>query len=212
MIFLKKFVFNPVQVNTFILYDETKEAVIIDAGCWNQSERDQLDQFISENELKPVKLINTHGHFDHMLGVEYVRGTYKLELAMHKDDEPFVETAVAHGDRFGIPVEPIENPEKELKDGEIVRFGNSELEVIHLPGHSPGGVAFYCAKQKFIIVGDVLFHGSIGRTDLHMGDYDTLIHSIKSRIMPLPEEVKVFPGHGPETSVGFEKRNNAFLR
>ncbi|MDP4183843.1 MAG: MBL fold metallo-hydrolase [Bacteroidota bacterium] len=211
MIFIKKFAFNPVQVNTFVLYDETLEAVIVDAGCYNSGERQKLDDFIAQEKLKPVLLLNTHCHFDHLMGTEYVRSKYNIEFAAHDGDRFLIENAVEHGDLFGIPMEPVSLPNRLLCDGQIIRFGHSELQVLHVPGHSPGSVAYYSRDQKFVIVGDVLFYGSIGRTDLPLGDFDTLIHSIRTKLLSLDEDVKVFSGHGPETNIAYEKANNIYL-
>jgi hydroxyacylglutathione hydrolase len=211
MISIKKFTFNPVQENTFIAYDETGECVIIDAGCYFENERQELDRFITEKQLKPVRLINTHCHFDHIMGITHCRIKYKLQFEIHSDEASLVEDAASHGDLFGIPVEAIDAPDAFFKEGDQLTFGNSYLQVIESPGHSPGGVVFYNAEQKILIAGDVLFYGSIGRTDLPGGSYERLVGNIKSKLLTLPEETVVYCGHGPETTIGFEKKNNTFL-
>ena len=211
MIQIKKFTFNPVQENTFVLYDETNECAIIDAGCYFDYEELQLDQFIAEKQLKPVRLINTHCHFDHIMGITYCRARYKLQLETHADEAILVEHAVDSGDRFGIPMEPVDAPDSFFKEGDRLTFGNSYLEVIESPGHSPGGVVFYNPEQKILIAGDVLFYGSIGRTDLPGGSFEQLTNNIKTKLLTLPDETIVYCGHGPETSIGFEKKNNPFL-
>ncbi len=211
MISIKKFTFNPVQENTFVLYDETKECIIVDAGCYFDNEKNELDDFISSNGLKPVKLVNTHCHFDHVLGVSYCRSKYNIPFLAHKDDAFLVELAVESGDRFGVPVEPIDQPDDFIEEGQMLEFGESSLEMIHVPGHAPGSIVFHHAEQKFIIAGDVLFYGSIGRTDLPQGSFEQLTSNIKNKLLILPEETIVYCGHGPETSIGFEKNNNPFL-
>jgi len=211
MISIKKFTFNPVQENTFVVYDETGECAIIDAGCYFDYERQELDKFIIEKQLKPVRLINTHCHFDHIMGITHCRAKYHLPFETHPDEEVLVERAVDHGDRFGIPVEPIDAPDSYFREGDQITFGNSYLEVIEAPGHSPGGVVFYNPEQKILIAGDVLFYGSIGRTDLPGGSFEQLTGNIKTKLLILPEETVVYCGHGPETTIGFEKKNNPFL-
>ncbi|HET6557075.1 MAG TPA: MBL fold metallo-hydrolase [Prolixibacteraceae bacterium] len=211
MIQVKKFTFNPIQENTFILYDETLECVIIDPGCYTPKEKHALDAFITEKQLKPVRLINTHCHFDHIMGVTHCRSTYRLSFETHPDEAILVEGAVEHGDLFGIPMEPVDAPDAFFKEGDRITFGNSYLEVIEAPGHSPGGVVFYNPEQKILIAGDVLFYGSIGRTDLPGGSFEKLVSNIKTKLLILPEETVVYSGHGPETSIAFEKKNNPFL-
>ena len=212
MLQIKKFTFNPVQENTFIVYDETGECVIIDAGCYFENERQELDTFIEQKQLKPVKLINTHCHFDHIMGVTHCRIKYNIQFEIHPDEVPLVEQAVEHGDMFAIPVEAIEPADSFLEENDRITFGNSYLRVIAAPGHSPGGVVFYNPEQKILIAGDVLFYGSIGRTDLPGGSFEQLTGNIKTKLLTLPEETVVYCGHGPETTIGFEKRNNPYLR
>ncbi len=211
MISIKKFTFNPLQENTYILYDETGDCLIVDAGCYFQNEREELSRFISENKLKPVKLVNTHAHFDHILGTTFCRVKYRIPFFMHREDEFLIDRAVAQGDMFGVPFEPVDRPDGWINEGEQIRFGTSSLEVLHVPGHAPGSLVFYCPEQHFLIAGDVLFCGSIGRTDLPKGNYEQLIANIKSKLLVLPEETLVYCGHGPETTIGEEKANNPFL-
>ena len=211
MIQIKKFTFNPVQENTYVLYDETGECIIVDAGCFFDYEKKELDDFISDKQLTPVKLVNTHCHFDHILGITHCRTKYKIPFYAHPEDAFLVERIVEHGDRFGVPVEPVDAPDHPLNEGDQVAFGNSVLEVIHVPGHAPGHLVFYHEEQQFMLAGDVLFYGSIGRTDLPKGNFEQLVFNIKSKLFVLPEETVVYSGHGPETSIGFEKRSNPFL-
>jgi len=211
MIQIKKFTFNPVQENTYVLFDETNECVIIDAGCYFENEIRELDQYISEKKLKPVRLINTHCHFDHIMGITHCRIKYKVPFEIHPDEAVLIEQAAEHGDLFGIPMEPVDAPDNFFQEGDQITFGNSYLQVIEAPGHSPGGVAFYNPEQKILIAGDILFYGSIGRTDLPGGSFEQLTENIKSKLLTLPEETTVFCGHGPETTIGFEKKTNPFL-
>ena len=206
------FVFNPVQENTYIIWDETGECAIIDAGCFNQREFEKLDSFITANKLRPVKLVNTHCHFDHIFGVEKCRTAYKLQWEAHSGDNFLIESAPSKGAMFGIPVQPVALPEVILNEGDKVCFGKSVLKIIHVPGHSPGSICLYEEKSKILITGDVLFNGSIGRTDLDGGDYGTLITGIKSKLLVLPDNVTVYPGHGPATTIGDEKVKNPFLQ
>lgn len=211
MISIKKFTFNPIQENTFVVYDETDECLIVDAGCYDQNERQELDDFISAKKLKPVKLINTHCHFDHIMGVTHCRTKYHIDFEAHESEAPLVEQAEEHGDLFGIPMEAVDAPDSFFGEGDQITFGNSYLQVIEAPGHSPGGVVFYNPEQNMLIVGDVLFYGSIGRTDLPGGSFERLVGNIKTKLLTLPEETVVYCGHGPETTIGFEKKNNPFL-
>jgi hydroxyacylglutathione hydrolase len=209
---IQNFVFNPVQENTYIIWDETCECAIVDAGCFNQKEFDKLDGFIKSKNLKPVKLINTHGHFDHIFGIEKCRKAYNLMWESHYGDNFWVEGAREKAAMFGIPIQPVTLAEVELNDGDEIFFGNSNLKVLHVPGHSHGSVCFYEEKSKILITGDVLFNGSIGRTDLPGGEYETLIRGIHSKLLVLPDDVEVFPGHGPATTIGDEKIRNPFLK
>ncbi len=211
MLQIKKFTFNQVQENTFVVYDETNECVIIDAGCYFENERKELDAFIAEKQLKPVRLINTHCHFDHIMGVTHCCNKYQLQFEIHPDELPLIEQASEHGDLFGISMEPVGVPDAYFREGDQITFGNSTLQVIAAPGHSPGGVVFYNPEQKILIAGDVLFYGSIGRTDLPGGSFERLVGNIKTKLLILPEETVVYCGHGPETTIGFEKKNNPFL-
>jgi len=213
MIKKQKITFNPFQENTVILWDETKECVIIDAGCYEKEEQEYLVDFIGKNELKPVKLISTHSHIDHVLGNTFVVNKYNIPLEIHQKDEETLKSVGLYAGNYGFGMyqeSPL--PSSYLKAGENVKFGNSELEVRFVPGHAPGHVVFIAREEKFVINGDCLFRGSIGRTDLPGGDYDTLISSIKSQLFTLPNDFVVYCGHGPETTIGFEKENNPFLQ
>lgn len=211
MISIHTFTFNPFSENSYILSDETGECVIIDPGCHNSSEEQELTAFITENGLKPVKLLNTHCHVDHVFGNLFVAETWKLGLEVHELDVPVLNSFAKVCQMYGFQGGPQPAPAHFLKEGHAVVFGNSTLQILFTPGHSPGSVCFYSPDQKFVIGGDVLFQGSIGRTDLPGGDFNTLEKSIRTQLYVLPDDVKVYPGHGPVTTIGFEKRNNSFV-
>jgi len=208
---IKKFKFNPIEVNAFVLWDETLECVIIDPACFYPEEEQQLKLFIETNNLTPVKLLNTHGHFDHLMGNMFVEKTWGLKCEIHKEDNYLVEQASSQSLLFGMSIPKPPLPGHFFVDGEILSFGNSTLKVIFVPGHSPGGVAFYSEADKFLIAGDILFYGSVGRTDLPKGNHEQLITGIKEKLLVLAPDVRVYCGHGPETTIGAEKSNNPFL-
>ena len=210
---IKRFVFNPFQENTFVLYDESKECVIIDPGCYEKEEEVELENFISENGLKPVDLLNTHCHIDHILGNQFVTDKWGVELQMHKKDLPLLENAGGISKMYGFEnYSSSPYPKHFLEDGNIFSFGESELEVLFTPGHAPGHICFYSEKNNLIISGDVIFQMSIGRTDLPFGDYDTLIKSITEKIFLLPGETQIYCGHGPTTVLSYEREHNPFLQ
>lgn len=206
------FVFNPVQENTFVIWDETGACAIVDPGCMNDKEFGELKTFIETRNLKPVKLLNTHCHFDHIFGVERCRAEWNLKWEAHPGDAFLVANAPNQAAMFGMKIPPIQAPEVELAEDDIITIGNSSWLAIHVPGHSPGSLCFYNENTQVLLAGDVLFRGSIGRTDLPRGDYDTLIEGIQEKLMSLPPEVTVYPGHGPTTTIGWEKENNPFLQ
>ncbi|OQY05945.1 MAG: hypothetical protein B6I20_00065 [Bacteroidetes bacterium 4572_117] len=208
---IKTFVFNPFQENTYLLYDETGEAVIIDPGCYAKSEEESLLSFIKENNIKLKHLLNTHSHIDHILGNQFVAKQFKLSLQSHKADVPLIERAKDQGAVFGIKTDKPPMPGKYLDEGMQIQFGNSVLDIIHAPGHSPGSLVFYNTKEKFMVVGDVLFNEGIGRTDLPGGNYDVLIDSIKNKLFPLGDDMEVYSGHGSTTTIGHERISNPFL-
>lgn len=211
MLKVEKFVVNPLQENTFVISDETGECIFVDPGFYFDVEHREIKDYISENNLKPVKITNTHCHFDHIMGVEFIRNEYNISFYAHPDDAFWVEKAIEQGQMFGFEMEPVQAPDFFYKENETVKFGNTALEIIHIPGHSPGHVVFYSEKDEIVVGGDVLFYGSIGRTDLPGGDYHTLISGIKRKLFLLPDDTKVYCGHGPETTVGYEKKSNPFL-
>ena len=209
---IKIFTFNPFQENTYVIHDVSGECVIIDPGCYLREEKEELKDYIEQNGLKPVKLLLTHGHIDHILGNFFVYQTWGLKPEMHKEDIPLLHSVGNYAHLFGVDgVELSPEPELILNEGDGVLFGNTELEVLFVPGHAPGHIAFFNRKEKYVIGGDVLFRGSIGRTDLPGGDFNTLISSIEKKFYPLGDDVVVFSGHGPYTTIGDEKKHNPFL-
>jgi len=210
MISIKKFIFNSFEVNAYILSDDTKECIIIDPACYDDLEKRTLTDYIDSNSLKPVKLINTHCHVDHLLGNSFVIEKYKLSTEIHKAGLPLLGNLKGYGMMFGINVENIPKPINFIEDNQIIRFGNSSLKAIYVPGHADGSLAFY-SEEGFVIVGDVLFYSGIGRTDLPSGNQSLLINNIKTKLFVLPEKTIVYCGHGPETTIGFEKENNPFF-
>ena len=211
MIRINSFAFNDFQINTYVLFNDNNECIIIDPGCYYESEKEQLKSFITKNKLNPILLLNTHGHIDHILGNAYVKATYNIPIAAHADDEFLINSSRDHGTVFGLNAEPSPPIDKYVDESESIKFGNEELKVLHVPGHSPGSVAVFNKSSNLIIVGDVLFNGSIGRTDLPGGDYNTLINSIKTKLFTLDDKMVVHPGHGPSTTITIEKQTNPFL-
>lgn len=211
MISIQQFTFNPWAENTYVLYDRTGECLIIDPGCHIGEEENQLVNFIRKKKLTPVALLNTHCHIDHVLGNKFVFDMYGLTPRIHKLEEGVLQAMVPYAASMSMPYNPSPPASHFLEEGESVHFGESVLGILFTPGHSPGSVSFFSAADRFLIGGDVLFQGSIGRTDLPGGDFDTLIGSIKSQIFPLGDDVTVYPGHGPETTVGSERETNPFL-
>lgn len=204
--------FNPFQENTYLVYDETGECLIFDPGCSNVAEENELKSKIEALSLTPVQLINTHCHLDHVFGNKFVADTYNLGLEIHEKELPVLEAVPMVCNMYGIPKPPPSPaPAKFLKEGDCIQFGNTKLLMLFTPGHSPGSLTFYCEKDQFMIAGDVLFYGSIGRTDLPGGDHQTLIDSIKNELLPLGDDIVVYSGHGPKTQIGFERQNNPFL-
>lgn len=208
-----KFTFNPFQENTYIVTDDSKECVIFDPGCLQAKEQQELAQYIEQENLKVVRLINTHCHLDHIFGNHFVKKRYQVELEAHKGEKVVLEQAIPAAKMYGIPYpEPSPPIEKYIEEGDIITFGNNtQLEAIFTPGHSPASLSFFCKADAFLIAGDVLFHGSIGRTDLPGGDHQMLISAIKNKVLPLGDKVTVHPGHGGKTTIGYEKLFNPFL-
>jgi hydroxyacylglutathione hydrolase len=212
MLQIKVFTFNALQENTYLLYDETGEAVVIDPGCYIPSEENTLAGFIKDNKLILKALLSTHSHVDHVLGNAFVKRTFQVPHYIHPLDAQTLLSVKVYAPMYGFAQYQESEADHFLNDKEVFAFGNTQLEVLFVPGHAPGHIAFYQQEHKLVLSGDVLFQGSIGRTDLPGGDFDTLIHSIKSRLFPLGDDTTVYPGHGPKTTIAREKRHNPFLK
>jgi hydroxyacylglutathione hydrolase len=212
MITIQQFTFNPYQENTYVLYDETGECVIIDPGMYDAPEQNVLVKWIKETGLKPVLLLNTHCHIDHVLGNKFVFDNWGLRPRFHKGELPILYAIPGYAPQMGLHYELSPEPEVFLAETGTVDFGNSELELIFAPGHSPAHLCFYAREDDFLIGGDVLFFSSIGRTDLPGGNYQQLLDNIREKLFILPDSVKVYPGHGQITNIGYERQNNPFLK
>ena len=203
--------FNPIQENTYVLWDETLEAVVVDAGNSNDRENAAIDAFIAEHGLRPVLAINTHGHFDHTLGVCHLKERYGIPFALSAQDRFLLENAQTSGSIFGVRVGEMPAIDIDLDETPEIRFGHTVLRVIHTPGHTPGHVAFHEPQAGLLFTGDTLFRESIGRTDLPGGDYSWIMRSILDKLLPLGDATRVHPGHGPETTLGHESLYNPFI-
>lgn len=210
---VSRFTFNMFGVNTYILWDDiSREALIVDPGMINEKEQKEIKAFLDANNLNLKHLINTHMHIDHAFGISYVKENYNLKLECNLEDQFLAQRLNEQANMFGLPI-PMSDLQidKDLKDGEKIQLGDEHISILHVPGHSPGSVVLYAPQSNFIISGDVLFNTSIGRTDLPGGNYAQLINAINNKLMTLPDDVIVYPGHGPETSIGYEKQNNTYL-
>lgn len=210
---LQKFEFNFFGENTYLLWNaESGETAIVDPGMMNDDECRQLEEFIKSKSLKPVYILLTHVHIDHTFGIEFLKERYDLPVLAHKGDAPLGQTRPQQASMFHLPITP--GPlsiDRFITEGNIIKLGNEEIKVISTPGHSPGGVCFYVPDSHFVLTGDTLFQGSVGRTDLPGGNQRQLILSIKSQLMTLPADTKVYPGHGPATTIAREEVSNPFL-
>ncbi len=212
MITIKPFAFNPFMVNTYLLFDETREAIVVDAACSDQREEEHLENFLKANSLKLVRNINTHCHIDHILGNVFIEERYGILPEYHPGGELFLLKAKEIGATYGFKVDRVPEAGKLLEDNEMIRWGNSSLKILYTPGHADGSCCLYSKDQGFVVTGDVLFRDSIGRTDLPSGNFDLLMESIQMKLFTLPDDTIVYPGHGPETEIGYEKLNNPFIR
>ncbi|MBK1897896.1 MBL fold metallo-hydrolase [Chryseobacterium paridis] len=212
MLQIQAFVFNFASENTYILYNENKNAWLIDPGNMNEQETNLISNFIKDNELKIQKILLTHAHIDHVFGLQWAHDTFKLPIHMHQADQEILDMLQMSGMRFGINIDPVKVDVEYINEGDELDFDGEKFKIYHVPGHSPGSIIFHNENQKFMISGDVLFEGSIGRTDLYKGNYDQLINGIKTKLFVLDDETQVFSGHGNPTSIGFEKQYNPFLR
>jgi glyoxylase-like metal-dependent hydrolase (beta-lactamase superfamily II) len=213
MLSVESFTFNPFQENTYVLYDEeSKQAAIIDPGCYDKQEEEELQQFIEKHGLTVDYLLNTHCHIDHVLGNAFVKRTFGVQLHAHPMEVPVLKAVESYAGNYGFQRYQPTEIDIFLREGDNFELGGHGLELLHLPGHAPGHLAFYNPKGKFILSGDVLFNGSIGRTDLPGGHHSTLIKSIKEKMMRLPDDTRVYAGHMDPTSIGKERKTNPFLR
>jgi hydroxyacylglutathione hydrolase len=208
---IKQFVFNELGVNSFVLYDDSNQCALVDPGCNTPAQEKQLTDFLRGNSLEPTAIFLTHGHFDHVAGLAWARETFDCPIYMHPGDEFLVKRATEQAQFFGFTMPDPPMPDKTVNDGDVIAFGLSEVTVLHVPGHSPGSICLHLPSDRLLVCGDVLFQGSIGRTDLYGGDHDLLIRGIREKLMVLPRETLVWPGHGPKTTIGFEYDTNPFL-
>ncbi|MCX8526057.1 MBL fold metallo-hydrolase [Chryseobacterium formosus] len=208
---IQPFVFNFASENTYLLFNENKNAWLIDPGNMNEQETKVISNFITENDLKITKIILTHAHIDHVLGLQWAFDTYKVPVTMHQDDKEVLDMFQVSGMRFGFELDHINVDLEYVIEGDELDFDGEKFKIYHVPGHSPGSVVYHNETQKFIISGDVLFEGSIGRTDLYKGNYEHLIEGIKTKLFVLDDETQVFSGHGNPTNIGFEKQHNPFF-
>lgn len=212
MIKIRKFVFNTFMVNTYLLSDDSGTAVVIDPACYEPLEQEEFRNYITASGLRIVRCINTHCHVDHVLGSRFIADTYGVRPEYHKDSVVFFHTLSEIASSFGYDAGDAPEPLRFLEDNETITWGGSSLKVLFTPGHAAGSVCFYSEADGFVVTGDVLFRDTIGRTDLPTGDFDLLMKSIRTKLFTLPDDTVVLPGHGPDTTVGYEKVNNPFIR
>ncbi len=211
MIQIKTLAFNPFQTNTYVLWDETKEAIVIDPSFSTNQEYQYFNDFILSENLNLKSAYNTHCHFDHCFGALFLKQDLQMNYAAHKDGIQFTENAAKQASVYGLNIDHIEAPSTFIDEGDKIRFGNSELRILNTPGHADGSLCFVSDKDKFVITGDVLFRESIGRTDLPTGNLDLLLENIHEKLFTLPGDFVVYPGHGPQSSIAHEQANNPFL-
>ncbi|NNE55071.1 MAG: MBL fold metallo-hydrolase [Flavobacteriales bacterium] len=211
MMQIEIFTVNPFYENTYILHDETGEGIIIDPGMYTATEQTTIKEFVAKHAIQLQAIVNTHGHIDHVMGVEWCRQEYGIPFHMNEKDLVNIEALEMKAQMFGVSMQEVNAPEHFIQEGENVRFGNTELEVLFTPGHAPGHVVFVNHQQQVVIGGDVLFKGSVGRVDLPYCDPAALEKSIREKLYQLPDTYQVYPGHGPSTTIGIEKRSNPFV-
>ena len=212
MLQIKSFAFNPFSQNTYVVFNENKDAYLIDPGNFTDEETDVLLKYISDNDLKVQNILLTHAHIDHVLGLQKAFDNYQVPVLMHPLEQEILDRNPMDANRFGFFFQPFKGQISYLTENDLVNLGEDEFKILHVPGHSPGSIAFYNEEQKLMISGDVLFEGSIGRTDLYKGDHDQLITNIKNKLFVLDDETKVFNGHGNPTTIGFEKNYSPYFK
>lgn len=209
---IKQFQFNHIQVNTYVIYDSTQQCVVVDPGMESDSEKEELTDFIEKNGLTPKHILLTHSHIDHIAGVEGLCSRYNLPVTLHPDATGILHQAGIYASVMGFSTGDMKNlPTQNIDDGQIIKFGETEIEALAVPGHAAGSMAYCLHEERAVFTGDAIFCQSIGRTDLPTGNYDQLIESLKTKILTLPDDYLLLPGHGPETTVGDEKKSNPFL-
>ena len=208
----KRFVSNAIGENCYLVWDDTLECAIIDCGAWGELKEEKIAQFIEENELRPCMALQTHMHFDHVMGLAFLHRRYGLQPMCHALEQPVYEAApeMVH-DWFSLQMPPLVPVSEYLFDQQLLEFGHTSLRVLHTPGHTPGGLCFYFPESKLLFTGDTLFQGSVGRSDLPGGDVQALIRGIWNQLLSLPDDTVVYPGHGPQTTIGDERRTNPYL-
>ena len=212
MITIQDFCFSAFQENTYVLYNEFKEAIIIDPGCYTRIEEKILTDFIRKENLKPTLLLNTHCHLDHVFGNNYVSETYGLTAHIHPNEQIVLDRLPEAAAKWGVPTEAYKGPIQYIQEGELISFGKNSFKVLLTPGHSPGSVCFYNSQQDFLIGGDLIFKDGVGRTDLPGANPNDLIKSIREQIFPLPDSLTIYSGHGPATTWGREKEHNPYIK
>jgi hydroxyacylglutathione hydrolase len=211
MLHIQVFTFSPIQENTYVVYNEQKQCIIFDPGCYFEEEREQLKEFIKQNQLAPTFLVNTHCHLDHVFGNKFIAETYLLTPYIHSTEKVVLEFAPTAGLMYNLPFDNYSGTLNFIDEKDTLQLGNDTLSIIHAPGHSPGSLCFYNKEQGFMIGGDVLFYRSIGRTDLPLGNHQQLIDSIQKKVFALPDNTVVYSGHGQPTTIGDEKIYNPFV-
>ncbi len=212
MIEIKSFTFNPFNENTYLLSNKEKETIIIDPGAYSEEEQELLIDYIQKKQLQPTRLLNTHCHLDHVFSNQFMANQFGLLPEIHPKEKELLTNSSATGLQYGLPFSASPTPKNFLSESDHIYLGAEKFEILWTPGHSPGSICFYCPQQNFLIGGDVLFRESIGRTDLPGGDSATLLTAIREKIYPLPDDTVIYPGHGPKTTIGYEKQHNPFIR
>ena len=211
MLNIQIFTFNPFSENTYVIYNENKNGILLDPGNWNEKETEILENFITEKEIKIQNILLTHAHIDHVLGLQWAFDTYKVSIKMHQEEKEILDRNPMSARNYGFDFKPFIGEIEFVNEGETYHIDEDFFQIFHVPGHSPGSLAFYNEAQKFVISGDALFQGSIGRTDLYRGNHEQLLENISTKLFSLPEETEVFSGHGNATQIGFEKNHNPFF-